>query len=286
MSNLMSQYLHRLESNPKYRYGTINNYRKAIAHLIKNYGENPSIDELNRFISEKSEARQFYAKYSLKDYLSLIGREMDYYNLVPANMRKPERQKHYLQHEVLLDIIKSITNEKYRDIGLLQFAFAGRAFEVITIEAKKVKKERYKENNETKERIRVILMGKGDKPRPVFLRIEMAALLQKYYKNGKRFLFLDESADTADKKTFFRMVHSSYLRYLHEVQEAGRKCGHELNTHDIRRSVSTMAYIYDDRKIQMPQALLGHDDPGMTERYIKDDTEKVSEFLLQHQLGI
>src|SRR3990172_6512018 len=132
MPDMMSQYLHRLESNPKYRYGTINNYRKAIAYLIDKYGENPSIDELNKFISEKSEARQFYAKYALKEYLSLLGREMDYFRLVPAHVRKPERQKHFLPKEAIIDIIRAIGKEKYRDMGTLQFAFAGRAFEVIT----------------------------------------------------------------------------------------------------------------------------------------------------------
>lgn len=283
---MLSLYIKKLEANPSYSYGTRSNYRKAIQSLLNQYGHSPTIEQMNKFITDKCQKRQFYAKYAIKDYLFLLFREGDYLKLVPARAKHPERQKVFLDKDELMEIIRGIDNQKFRDMALLQYACAARIMEIITLEAKKIKKEQYKEGGESRERIRAVLRGKGDKPRAVFFRMDMAPLFERNYDKKRRFLFLGEEANKANDQGLYRMGHALYLRYLAALKASAKKSNRNLRTHDIRRSVSSMAHLYDDRRTRLPQHLLGHDNPAVTERYLQDETEKVSEFLLQHQKDI
>ena len=66
---IMEKYLRRLENNPRYQYGTVVSYKKAIEELINLYGTEPPIEKLNKFIADKCRKRQPYVmgcKFNVK----------------------------------------------------------------------------------------------------------------------------------------------------------------------------------------------------------------------------
>lgn len=277
INQILEKYSLRLENNPKYQYGTVQAYKKAISEMLNLYGENPSIEQLNTFISVKCRKRQPYVKYAIKEYFSMYERMHEYHKLVQAKVRSPTRQKTFLNHSQLKMIIDGINKDLHRVIGLIQAATATRAAEVITIERKRIRKEQLK--------IRIQVMGKGDKPRNVCVSYDLWPSIEPYYIEPKKYLFFSKEADNYSKEHLYKKTYTLYKRYLESLKESAKKFNIEISTHDLRRSVANLIKLksVDPR---VTQKVLGHSSLTTTERYIEDDTETISDALLDHQKNI
>jgi integrase len=276
----LQEYTRKLENNPIYQYGTINVYRNAIQELISTYGEDPSLEQLNSFITIKCKKRQPYVKSAIKEYLELLGRENEYSKLVQAKIRPPIREKHFLSRDNLFNIIESIEKPLYHTIAKIQVSTGARASEIITIEKRRVRKEEYEDKDHNKkERIKIILKGKGDKPRPIYLRPEMWKLIEPYYNQSKKYLFLNGVDDLSESRVWNK-ARTQYKRYLEILQDAAKECNFDITTHDLRRSVANL--IGEIRKAQL---VLGHADMRTTEKYLSDSSETISDIMLRHQEG-
>lgn len=281
MTNLID-FTKYLENNPRFRYSTVNLYIELIRDLTKRYGISPTIEQLNEFIAYKCKKRQPSVKYAIKEYLKYTNRPEDYLKLVQAKVRNPIRQKNFLSKDQLIDVINSIANPRYHLIGLIQILTGARALEVITIQTKRITLEKYKEaDNVEKERIKIIISGKGDKPRPIYLKGELWKQLEPFYNKKDKYLFLSNELANLPVKEFWVKVRTKYKRYLEDLKEAARKCNLHITTHDLRRSVANII-----GEIRQAQLILGHSDMKTTELYLSDDSRKISETLLHYQEGI
>lgn len=270
-------YRQRLEVNPRFQYGTINNYILAISNLIGEYGENPTIEQLNKFIKDKCDKRQPWAKYAIREYLFLIGREGEYIKLVQAKIKKPVKPKVFLTKEKLLQVINAVKKEPYYTIAKLQMATTARAAGIIRIERKKVRQD--------VTRIRITLREKGEKPTVVFLRLGFWKLIEPYYLKGNKYLFLEKEADEYGEKQLTIRISTIYKRYLVHLQKAARSQGIAMSTHDIRRSMANIIQ-NDFQNIRITQNILDHSSSEVTEKYLQDNTEQVAKVLLQQQEGL
>lgn len=282
MEEILKKFLRRIENNPKFRYSTINQYRKSIQGLLKECGSNPSIEQLNAFITIKCEKRQFYVKYAIKEFLEMVGRSEDYFKLVPAKVRKPVVEKHFLNKNQLVEISDSIENELSRAIAKIQIGTVSRAFEVITIENKKIRPEQYQDQQGiTQDRFKIKLMCKGDKPKDSYISPELFEIIRPFAEEKKKYLFLSKDASVCTKKKFFNIVKNVYQRYLSDLKKAARKNNIELTSHDLRRSVANLS-----KNRYLAQKLLGHENPQVTEKYLEQNDEVISEFILRFQQGM
>lgn len=267
----------RLESNPRLSYSTIRIYLNQIDTLIKTYGENPTLSQLNQFIAEKCKKRQPVAKYAIKEYLNMIGRGNEYNQLVQARIKKPIKPKVFLTKEQLVEIINSIKREPYKTIGKLQMAFVARASSIIKIERKRIRREQ--------DRIRFILMEKREKPKIVYLRDNFWPMIEPYYNQPNKYIFLGKEADKYSDEQINRKANTLYKRYLEQLQDAARGNNIELSTHDIRRTVANnINNITNNPRIA--QRLLDHESADTTSRYLQDNEQEATSVLLDYQQGI
>lgn len=269
----MEKFKERLENNPRYRYGTVVSYNLAVSELIDRFGTQPTIEDLNRFITLKCNKRQPYVKYAIKEYLEMTDRMSEYHLLVQAKIRKPMKTKVFLSIEELNMVVAGIRNETHKAIAKLQIATAARAAEIITLERKNVKKEN--------ERIKLKVMGKGDKPDDLYLRLEMWPLLEPYMKEPKRYIFFSKEADQYNQDKLFKTTYTLYKRYLESLKIAAKKYNIELSTHDLRRSVANAL-----GNPRVAQKVLRHSSSETTERYLKNDSQEISDALLEHQKSL
>src|SRR3990167_4838933 len=79
-----------LQNNPKLLPSSKNVYYKAIKELDN---ENPTTEQLNKFIAIKCSKRQYHVKYAIKEYLKFLGREQEYIQLVQAKTKEPIKEK-------------------------------------------------------------------------------------------------------------------------------------------------------------------------------------------------
>jgi len=274
---MLEQLKQRLENNPRLSHSTIRVYLIQINSLIKTYGESPTIEHLNQFIAEKCRKRQPAGKYAIKEYLIMLGRGNEYTKLVQAKIKRPIRPKVFLTKDKLKDIIDSIEKEPYRTIGRLQMAFAARASGIISIERKRIRKE--------EGRIRFTLTEKGDKPKVVYLRLEMWPLIEPYYNQPNKYIFLKKEAEGYTTKQLNLKISNEYMYYLRQLKEAARKNNIELSTHDVRRSVANLIN-NSTNDPRIAQKLLGHQSIDTTEKYLEDNSKEVTSILLDYQYGL
>ena len=275
--NKLELYRQRLGVNPRFQPTTISNYYAAIRTLIKEYGENPMIGEINAFIKNKCDKRQPWAKYALREYLYMVGRESDYLKLVQAKIKKPVKPKMFLTKEKLLEVINNIKKEPYHTIGMLQMATAARAAGIIRLERKKIRQD--------VTRIRMTLREKGEKPTIVFLRLDFWKLIEPYYNKGHKYIFMEREAESYGEQQLNTRIITIYKRYLERLQEAARGLSINMSTHDIRRSIANNIQIATN-DIRITSGVLDHSSYEVTENYLKDKSEQVATALLEQQKGL
>ena len=162
-------------------------------------------------------------------------------------------------------------------MGKLQMAFAARASAIIRIEKRRIRKEA--------DRIRFTLIEKGDKPRVVYLRLDMWPIIEPYYNLQKKYIFLEKEAEAYNAEKLDKRIGTIYKRYLEYLQEASKKNNIDLSTHDIRRSVANLIN-NTTKDPRIAQKLLDHESLDTTEKYLQDNSKEVTSVLLAYQEGL
>lgn len=211
-----------------------NLYIRAVNSLVNTCGQNPSLEKVNIFVAKRARKRQAYMRYAAQHYLRFLGRDEDAKNIVKVKNRKPKRQRHYYTKEQLLDIAKNIKSEDNRVAFYLQMYTCTRAREILTITKGSIK--------DRGESMKIVVMGKRDSPRPVFifkeqlvkwLRARCLKLLKSQY------IFLAKGTENLPEHLKEIKATSAYKRYLENLQDACEVVGLErIGTHDLRRIFS------------------------------------------------
>ena len=163
-------------------------YLIAIMEMINDYGENPTIEQLNSFIVKKSNKRQPHVKYAIYHFLKAKGREEDYRLLTKAKIRTTIRHRQFLSKLTALNIIGHIENDRHKAIATLQIYTGTRASEVISIDKTRIKPEVI--NNILIRKI--MIKGKGDKARVIYLNEKLWGCIAPFLEKCRRYPFLEK----------------------------------------------------------------------------------------------
>lgn len=278
---MLQKFKEHLNNNPRLAQSSKNVYYKAIKELVNDYGESPSIEQLNKFIAIKCNKRQSHVKYAIKEYLKYINRTEDYSRIVQAKVRMSIKEKVFLSKAEAFQIINSIKNEQHRAIALIQYNTGARASEIITIEKKHIKFEKYQDNGNEKDRVRIMIRGKGDKPRYIYLLPSLWKNIDPFYTKARRLLFIDDEGLV--NLGFWSRVETAYKRYYESLQAAAKSCGFDIGTHDLRRSFANDLLKATNQDLFLVQKTLGHKDPMTTTRYLQNRNEAIAESMLEYQ---
>ena len=259
---------------------SVKTYMKIIAELVNKYGIDPSIDQLNEFIKYKCIKRQasvvqaaikYYVKFRWRNWAKIESQ------LVRAKVRPIMKKRNFLTKSQAIDVINCINNQEHKLIAKIQYFTGARVSEVISIKKVHMIHEReYK-------RVRINVTGKGDKINPIYITDDILIDLRELILRQGPYLFLKDNILSEEELRTKTVTY--YKRYYESVKEAGRECNLDVSTHDWRRSFAqslkdAKVEIYDIKKA------LRHERYETTERYFKDEPEKVAKTMLRHQQGI
>ena len=269
----------KLQRNPQLMQSTINAYIQIIRELINKYSIDPSVEQLNEFIAYKSKKRIPIAKYAIKHYLSFRWRNNIYYQLVKPRIRKASVKKNFLSKEEAKTIINAIKKSDHRLIAKIQYLTGARASEVISIKKSNIHVERkYK-------RLRIDIVGKGDKIDPIYLDEGYYYEINQYILKKGNYLFFDIFFDELTEKQKMTKMESLYKRYYESLKNAAMETNLNISTHDWRRSFA-QSLKEDGVDILDIKKALRHESIETTEKYFKDDPENIAKTMLKHQQAI
>ncbi len=282
--DIVNNFKTHLRNNPKLMPSSANLYVKIIKELTNKYGIDPKIEQLNEFIAEKCRKRQAYPTQSaLKYYLKFRWRHPAVYRkiedqLVKARAKPSIRKNTFLTRVQAIDIIDSINHDDYKLVAKMQYFTGARAAEIISI-----KKSNVVHEPESK-RIRIDIVGKGDKFDPIYLTDNLWVEIQPYIIKGGPYLFLDNQKNVLSDEQLRVKTETYYKRYYDNLKQAADSCGFNIATHDWRRSFA-QSLIDSNTNIYDIQKALRHKRMDTTQKYLKDEPEKVSRTMLNHQQG-
>ncbi len=256
---------------------------KIIIELTNKYGIDPKVDELNEFINYKSQARQgSVVSAALKYYLKFRWRNtwQDIDNqLVKARIRPTIREKNFLTKQEAIDVLHTIKNKEHQLIAKIQYFTGARATEVICI-----KKINMKHEVEDK-RIRINIIGKGDKVDPIYLTDNLMHDLNDCIRRDGVYLFLKNHLRELPDDQLRTKAETYYKRYYDSLRKAADECELNIATHDWRRSFA-QSLIDEGSDVYDVQLALRHKSMDTTERYFKNEEGKVAKTMLRHQQGL
>ena len=277
--DIHNNFVENMKRNPELMPNTVRKYSNLIRELIDQYGIDPSVDSLNKFITIKCRKRQLAVKYAIKKYLKFRWRENLYIQLVRAKGKNSIKKKTFLSRDEAKDIIKSINKLDHRLIAKIQYFTGARASETIAIEKKRI----FHETNEN--RIRIDIIGKGGKARSLYLDSSIYPEMHDFLIKPGNYLFLNNETGFKSDEEKALKVESFYKRYYESIKGAAEDLGLTLATHDWRRSFADSLKKSGTDIIEIKKAM-GHERIETTERYFKDDPEAISKTMLKHQKGI
>lgn len=263
-------------------------YYNQVQALIGRHGAQPTVEQINAFISEKSEKRQAHAKYAIRYYLRFLGRKKDYELLVKAKLRKPVRPKNHFTKEEVNEIAERIEKESHKALAYLQYMTGTRAAEVLKIRARDIEEETDEERGMP--RLKILVFGKGDKPRHIFIyKQDMMEWLMGKSEKRKRteHIFLQRCFCGLSRKALRPKIETAYKRYQEDFSRAAGECGHEnVGTHDLRRS---WADAMEEREIPDKKAMNagGWSSRESFERYKRERVQErdAADVSFEHQIS-
>lgn len=281
---MLNEYVKSLELQ-QLQQSSINSYKKAIHELLTEYGDIPTIEQINDFIIRKCHKRQAWVKYAIKHYLKHVGRESDYKLLTKAKVRKPIKQRNFLTRDEMEVIVENMKNEKYKLVATIQKSTGARAAEILSFDKYRTKKYTYKDkDNKEVQAIKITIKGKGDKPGNIFLSISLWDKLQPYYSKCRRYPFLAD-AEPIPYLSFWKVVENEYKKYWECLREAGKEMNMDIGTHDLRRSFAQIIR-ESTNDIFKVMNTLRHSNIKTTLRYFDDKETEVADTMLEYQKGI
>ena len=287
--DVLNNFEKNLKNNPQLMYSSMKVYMKLIKELVNKYGIDPTVEQLNEFIAYKCRKRQAsVVQAALRYYIKFRWRNWPkiYTELVRAKTRPTAKKKNFLTKEQSIDIINSISNQEHKLIAKIQYFTGARASEVISIKKSNMVHE--KEYN----RIRINVVGKGDKVNPIYLTDNLMLDMQHLLIRKGFYLFIKLQEKELSDEDLRQKVETYYKRYYDSVKRASKDCNMDISTHDWRRSFAQALMDMKDNEgkkiynIYDVKKALRHERYETTEGYFKDAPEQVAKTMLRHQAGI
>lgn len=269
-------FLEWLRSNTDLSEGSAVLYDRTIRRFLREFEGHTSTIDINRFITESFRNNaSYYVKYAFKHYLNYT-KQKSYDDLVKVKIGAKKRMGKYVSEAKIKEIIENIKNETHKDIAIIQYGTGARAREIITLSWDNID---YEPN-----RIRIRLIGKGNKQRFTYLNKELDVVLKRHVGVGE-YLFLPSQFASYNQALFEKKVQTQRSYYYKSISQAAQLSGLDrFGTHDFRRNVAEMLR----KKISDPyivQRVLGHADIRTTMLYYQESPEEVAEAIMSHQRG-
>lgn len=266
-----------LRDNTTLREGSINLYARTINNFYRSY-EELTTSNINSFVSKSVRSRNcYYMKYAFRHYLDYVGEPELYAGVLKVKIPSRKKLRKYYPRKMLLDLIRAIKNEKYRDIATIQFMTVARARGILTLHSDRV------DLNFDEKMIRLVFIEKGDKEAFAFLMRKYELIIKKYL--GKGYLFLNEKAKHADPDYFETLVQNERHYYYESVRSAARAIGLDnFGTHDFRRNAAELLKKSGANAVNL-MGVMNHSDIRITLGYFNEDSEDSKELFNQLQGG-
>lgn len=279
-----------MKANTSLSIGSINLYTRTIRQFIREH-EKINLSSLNEFISNSfRKSRSYYAKYAFKPFLEYLGYPKDaegtpllFKEIVRVKQKPRKKLGKYLPQDMIVKLIASIPDAKYRDMAALQFDTGARAREIITLREENI------DIDFQPDAIRIKLEPKGSsmsgKETISFLRRDRESIIKKYMAGKPGFLFLPANLMYDEDEEIERVIQTERTYYYNNVRKGANAIGlDKFGTHDFRRNV---AEILKRNKVhpRTIQKVLNHSSLNTTMKYWSESPEDVQDAITQHQDG-
>jgi integrase/recombinase XerD len=189
---------------------------------------------------------------SKRFYLNVCRGFYRFYNDTRANdivmPRKAYILKDYLKNDEYLKIKKQLMKRRRTFLNLRKIIIVRLLYEsgIRSDELLKIKQSDIRDGS-------ILINGKGNKQREIYLSVEIMNLIKKYI-------------EKIDTENLFDMIYSSLYGL---IKRLGKSINKDLSPHMFRRGFAT--YFYNETKdiLKLSKAM-GHADISMTSQYVKD----------------
>jgi Site-specific recombinase XerD len=230
---------------------------------LKNYRDNNSFARARKVAAMKSFFK--YCETKLKILENNPCRELE----VP---KQPSKQINYLTLEESEALLRDIVGRnKIRDLAILTlFLNCGlRLSELCNIKLKDIREDI------------LVVRGKGDKDRTVYLNDKCLEVLNDYIEERKNiknpYLFLSERKNQISKRDVQYIVQKN-------LESTGLDTS-KYSTHKLRHTAATLLYKYSNVDIRTIQKILGHENIGTTQIYTHVDDDQVRKAIKSNPLN-
>lgn len=230
---------------------------------LKNHRDNNSFARARKVAAMKSFFK--YCETKLKILENNPCRELE----VP---KQPSKQINYLtleESEALLTDI--VGRNKTRDLAIITlFLNCGlRLSELCNIKLKDIREDI------------LVVRGKGDKDRTVYLNDRCMEVLNDYIEERKNikhpYLFLSERKNQISKRDVQYIVQKN-------LESTGLDTS-KYSTHKLRHTAATLLYKYSNVDIRTIQKILGHENIGTTQIYTHVDDDQIRKAIRSNPLN-
>ena len=224
--NVKENFKKYLENKTNLMASSINVYSKIINKFVETYGIEPNLNNLNEFIKLKCSNRQPVVKYAIKYFLKFRWKHKNIYKqLTKAEVIPTIKKKHLITESQAMDIIHCIKKDNHKLIAKIQYFTGAKACEIISILKDNIVLE-----SEDK-RIRIDVIGKGDKINPIYLIDNLWPEFKLYIVNDGPYMFID-SDKVLNNGILRKKIDTYYKRYYESLKEAANNLGLDMATHD------------------------------------------------------
>ncbi len=186
--------------------------------------------------------------------------------------KQPSKQINYLTLEESESLLKDIVGRnKERDLAIITlFLNCGlRLSELCNIRLKDIREDI------------LVVRGKGDKDRTVYLNDKCLEVLNSYIEERKNikhsYLFLSERKNQISKRNVQYIVQKN-------LESTGLDTS-KYSTHKLRHTAATLLYKHSNVDIRTIQKILGHENIGTTQVYTHVDDEQVRKAINSNPLN-
>ncbi|WP_297418998.1 tyrosine-type recombinase/integrase [Clostridium sp.] len=277
-SNWISNFIQFMKYT-KYKHGNEEIKDVNIANIQNSLFNKIGIDDIEQFkkylseqgnngnsINRKLAASQTFYKFLVQK--KIIDSNI-FFNV--DRVKQTEKVRNPLSKEEVEKLLKTIKNssdnhkEMYYFLFLLYLDVGARCTEITKLKMEQIYNNEY-----------LLLHGKGDKDRNVFMNSNSILALNSYLiyredflksKNiNSEYLFVNKNGNKLDENTVL-------LNLKKFAKEAGLN-DKEISPHVLRHTSATLKYNYGGADLRILQEFLGHTSINTTERYVKVSNDK------------
>lgn len=118
---------------------TVANYKNVIMRFLGKY--KPTGQNINIFITEHAKTgRTYYTRYAFKHFLEFLGRGEYFRMVIKTPLKVPKRKIPYIPVTVVIQLVDTIEDERYRLIAAIQTQTGCRSKEAIELKSNQIEK--------------------------------------------------------------------------------------------------------------------------------------------------